>query len=85
MEGKDDALVSVRAVLDRMPRFADLLRGRCDDAFAVLRKSERAGRPAGDEDFVVGLERILGRPLAPRRAGRKPAAKIVGEQLELVQ
>jgi putative transposase len=85
LEGKDDALVRVRAVLDRMPRFAELLGNRCDEAFAVLRKSERTGRPAGAEDFVRGLERILGRPVARRAPGRKPAAKVIGKQLTLPQ
>jgi len=84
-EGKDNALVRVRAALDRMPRFAQLLGNRCDEAFAVLRKSERRGRPAAAEDFVLGLERIPGRPVAPRAPGRKPAAKVTGKQLTLAQ
>ena len=43
-------------------------------AFAALRAAETTGRPLGNEDFVKGLERLLGRPVARRAPGRKPAA-----------
>ena len=68
-QGKDDALVSVRPVLDRMPHLRELLRNDCEDAFSVLRRSERTGRPAGSEDFVTKLEHLLRRPIARRAPG----------------
>jgi putative transposase len=50
----------------------------------------RAGLVARAEDWpwssvVSGLERLIGRPIARRSAGRRPAAKIQGEQLNLLQ
>ena len=49
--------------------------GRDDEVrFASLRESEGTGRPLGNADFIAGLEKLLGRPLARRAAGRKPAA-----------
>jgi len=57
--------VSVRPVLDRSPRFADLLRTDPD---------EGTGRPVGNAGFIADLERRLGRPIAKRPAGRKPKA-----------
>ncbi len=73
LEGKDDGLVSVRPVLDRVADFAALIAGRADDAgFAALRAAEQTSRPLGTPDFIAGLERILGRPIARRAPGRKP-------------
>jgi hypothetical protein len=53
-----------------------------DEGFAALRRSEGSGRPVGTAEFVAGLERVLGRPIARRAPGRKPAAAASG-QLEL--
>ena len=41
----------------------------------VVRERTRTGRPCGSEQFICGLETALGRPLVPRRAGRKPKQK----------
>ncbi len=73
LAAKDDELVVVAPVLAQVSRFADLLdTGAGDEArFAALRASEGTGRPLGNEDFIRGLERLLGRPLARRSAGRK--------------
>ena len=43
------------------------------------------GRPLGTPDFVTGLERLLGRPIARRAPGRKPTASVTGVQLKLLQ
>jgi putative transposase len=40
----------------------------------LLRRHGRTGRPAGNESFVIELERRLGRRLRKARPGRKPAA-----------
>ena len=85
LAGKDDGLVTVRPVLDLVPHFADLLLSDQDEAFVELRQAEGSGRPLGTEEFVIGLERLLGRPIARRAPGRKAAANVVGEQLELLQ
>jgi putative transposase len=83
LAGEDEALVSVRPVLERVDRFADLLATEPDDsAFRAIRSSEGSGRPLGNPDFIAGLERRLGRPIARRAPGRKPKGAMDG-QLEL--
>ena len=73
LKRKDDGLVRVRPVLDRVARFADLLETQADDpTFAALRRSELIGRPLGSESFVKRAEALLGRTLAPARRGPKP-------------
>ena len=84
LAGADDELVSVRPVLERVERFAQLLQTDPDDgAFKALRASEGSGRPLGNADFIAGLERLLGRPVAKRAPGRKPKIIAVG-QLDLL-
>ena len=73
LAGRDDGLVSVRPLLDRAPRFADLIEGEADGAaFAPLRRSELIGRPLGSPNFVAEIEKRLKRRLAPGKRGRKP-------------
>ena len=73
LAGKDDGLVTVRPVLDRVSCFADLLLEDRDEAFAALRRAESTGRPVGTAEFVTGLERVLGRRIARRAPGPTPA------------
>ena len=47
--------------------------------------AESLGRPLGTADFVIELERRLGRPLARRAPGQKAAAVAEDEQLKLLQ
>ncbi len=71
--GRDDALVSVKPLLDRAPRFADLIEGEPDDAsFTPLRRAELIGRPVGAPDFLETIARRLGRAVTPARRGRRP-------------
>ncbi len=73
LAGRDDALVSVKPLLDRAPRFADLIEGELDDAaFTPLRRAELIGRPIGAPDFLETIARQLGRAVAPAKRGRKP-------------
>jgi len=84
LAGADDSPASVRPVLDQVGRFADLLQTDADDpAFRTLRASEGTGRPVGNADFIAGLERRLGRPIAKRSAGRKPRVQ-AAEQPDLL-
>jgi putative transposase len=70
---KTDPLVSPRPLAERIDDFAALFATDADDpAFAAIRAVETTGRPLGAADFVKALERRLGRPLAPRKPGRKP-------------
>ena len=72
-------LVAVRPVLERAPQFAELLADCGDAGFAALRTCEGSGRPVGNAEFIAALERPLGRPIARRAAGRKPATDPAGQ------
>jgi len=75
LAGRDDGLVKVRPLLDRVAIFADLIGGDPDAAdFAPLRRSELIGRPLGSAAFVAEVEARLDRCLAPGKRGRKPKA-----------
>ena len=76
---QDDGLAIVRPVLERVPDFAALLGDQgndADTAFAALRAAEQTGRPLGTQEFIAGLERILGRRIARRAPGRKPLTSL---------
>jgi putative transposase len=78
LAGQDDGLVTVKPVLDRVRDFAALLASEPNDAaaFSALRQSERSGRPLANADFIVGLERLLGRRILRRAPGRKKASAV---------
>jgi putative transposase len=78
VNGAEDGLVTVCPVLDRIPHFAKFLSTTEDQDFGDLRLAEGSGRPVGTADFVTGLERLLGSPIARRAPGRKPAASVTG-------
>ena len=85
LSGVDDAYVSVRPILDRIPHLKALLQVETEEDFSELRRAEATGRPLGAPEFVTGLENLLGRKIARRAPGRRPSAKIpVGAQLELL-
>jgi hypothetical protein len=46
--------------------------GDDESKLAAIRPSETTGRPLGNEDFIKGLERLLGRRIARRAPGRRP-------------
>jgi len=48
-----------------------LVDGENED-YTEFHRSEGTGRPLGTEDFIKGLERILGRKIVRRSLGRKP-------------
>ena len=85
VSGVDDALVSVRPVLDRIPHLKDLLQAGLEDDYGELRRAEATGRPLGTPEFVNGLETVLGRKIARRAPWCKPATVSPrAEQLELL-
>ena len=72
LAGRDDALVTVGPVLERVGDFAAYL----DEAGEVelieaLRRSRSTGRPVGAKDWLAALEARANRPLAARKRGRK--------------
>ena len=75
LKGADDGLVTVRPLLERVTRFADLLAASEGPAeFASLRAAETIGRPLGAPDFLARIARKLGRSVAPGKRGRKSKA-----------
>lgn len=73
LAGRDDALVAVRPLLERAPRFADLIESEPDEAaFTALRRSELIARPLGSPAFLEAVGRQLGRVVTPAKRGRKP-------------
>jgi putative transposase len=75
LAGADDALVTVRPVMDRIPHLKELLRAETVDDFSELRRAESTGRPLGAPEFVTGLENLLGRKIARRAPGRTPTCE----------
>ena len=77
LAGKDDGVVIVKPLLDRVPDWSGFLgAGLSDEHRDALRSGERTGRPLGDTAFVAVLEASLGRTLARKKAGRKPKAVV---------
>lgn len=73
LAGRDDALVTVAPLLERIPDWAAYLDQRPPAAeLDELRRHGRTGRPLGSLPFVAKLEAALGRTLLPRRRGPKP-------------
>ncbi len=84
LRGEDDGLVVVRPVLERVANFAALIETDAErSSFAALRSAETTGRPLGTDAFVADLERRLGRPIARRAPGCKPAPRPL-DQLALL-
>ena len=81
LSGHDDGLVSVAPLLERVGNWRTFLdEGIAAVALEDLRGHERTGRPLGADAFVAGLEDRLGRPLRPRKPGRKPKPKGADEK-----
>ena len=81
LAGRDDGLVRVAPLIERVRLFVDLIGLETDQIpFAALREAESTGRPLGSDDFVAELERLTGRRLRRRKPGRKSSER--AEQLE---
>ena len=71
--GKPDQLVNTRAAADRVSDWRRYLGLEVPSKEAeVLRRHGRSGRPLGSDGFIERLERLTGRRLRPRKAGRRP-------------
>lgn len=71
LSGKDDRLVRVHPMLERVSDWQELLVSGDEGLYEEVRKHERTGRPLGDEGFVRSVSRLLGRDLEIKKAGRK--------------
>ena len=73
--GRDDALVRVAPLLERVARFDDLLEAAPNEEQARAFETKSViGRPLGSSEFLLKAEAILGRAVQPKRPGRKPKA-----------
>ena len=72
LSGRDDELVEVAPLLERIGDFAMFL-GTDEDqqATRALRMAETTGRPLGEASWVAALEERTGRTLAAQKRGRK--------------
>jgi putative transposase len=73
LNGRDDGLVKVKPLLDRVDNWAAFLGERLTaQDLEPIRSGERTGRPLGAPAFVRQLEKRLGRKLARQKPGPKP-------------
>jgi putative transposase len=76
LEGKDDTLVRVRPMLERVADWrAYLAASTKQDDTERIRKHTRTGRPLGTAEFIHKIESLTGETLAPKRPGPKPKNK----------
>ncbi len=82
---RDDGVVKVAPLLDRVNEFAAFLDEPFDQdaAFAALRCVETTGRPVGTAAWIRRLELHFARPLAPRRRGPKPQQRLSASSADL--
>ena len=72
LTGRDDGLVQVAPLLGLAPNWRRRLTSAVsEEELKVLQGHERTGRPLGDDDFLVRLEKNLGRVLRRQKPGRK--------------
>lgn len=75
LAGRDDALVSARPLLARVPDWSTFLGARPEaDLAERVRKHASTGRPLGNEAFIDALEKQLNRTLRKGKPGRVPRA-----------
>ena len=72
LAGEDDGLVRVNPLLEIVGNWREFL-GRISKGEEIkkIRRHERTGRPLGGENFIKGLESLLGRCLRPQKPGPK--------------
>jgi len=71
--GRDDGLVRVTPVLERVKDWREFLtEALATDEAELLRRHERTGRPLGEPAFLDRIERMLHRVVRPAKRGLKP-------------
>ncbi|QEP42478.1 transposase [Ectothiorhodospiraceae bacterium BW-2] len=72
--GKDDGLVVVKPLLDRVERLDEFLDMPANaELEAALAKGQSIGRPLMGDQALAELEKTLGRSLRPGKRGRPPS------------
>ncbi|MDQ6958888.1 MAG: hypothetical protein Q9M24_07260, partial [Mariprofundaceae bacterium] len=69
--GRDDGLVKVQPMLDRVSNWAELLASGDQAMFDDVRMHERTGRPLGKDSFIEKMSFLVGRELGKKKPGRK--------------
>lgn len=74
LSGKDDGLVKVKPLLDRIDNWRDFL-SDCPSTqdIDLLRRHEKTGRPLGNPPFIARIETKLNRIVRRQKPGPKPA------------
>jgi len=76
LSGKNDTLIQVCGLHKMVDNWSQFFREGMDyESAQRLQRHEKTGRPLGEANYVVKLERILDRILLPQKAGRKPNKK----------
>jgi len=71
--GEDLLLSAEWVTADRIQNWGPWLKGTNESEIDQrIREWTFTGRPCGDESFVQEAERLLGRPVAPKKPGPKP-------------
>ena len=75
LAGKDDGLVSVKPMLDRIDNWEAYLSVAQETQVTHqhIQQHTRTGRPLGNSGFIAQLELVTGKALARKKPGRKPA------------
>lgn len=73
LKGQDDRAFKTRPVLERFGNFSKYLAEPFDEieAFKALRLGETTGRPAGEKEWIMGLEKTMEKQMLPQKRGRK--------------
>lgn len=73
LAAQDDTLTTTLPMLQRVGNWQNYLDvSDHSDTLQKLRQHARTGRPLGDGAFVARLEQRVGRPLQPKKVGRRP-------------
>jgi putative transposase len=70
LKRKNDRLVKVKPLLEMVDDWREYLY-EDEEAWELIRRHERTGRPLGSSAFVAGLEKKTGRDLTKKRPGPK--------------
>lgn len=75
LKRQDDRAFKTKPVLERFGNFRKYLAEPFDEieAFKALRAGETTGRPAGEKEWVMEMEKIMDRKILPQKRG--PQAK----------
>ncbi len=77
LNGRNDLLVEVGPMLERFPDWQQYLCvGETEKTIESIHQHSSTGRPAGNKDFLASLERLTGRELCLKKAGRKKNAEM---------